>query len=320
MNMPSEDSHLVEQAEHWVVRLASGDIDANELEAFKAWLAAAPEHRRTFERERALWQSLEGRRAAFASSAPQRGRQDRRRWTHIVTAKRAIAAAAAAIAIMLIAPGALIRLQADQIADTGEIRIIALPDGSTVMLDSKAAIAINFDEAERRIELLRGRAWFDVRHGDNRPFRVAARDGVTQDIGTAFEVDNEGDAVTVGVTQGAVRVTAPQSAKGLALRTLDRVRYTDGGPVERLASGTDRNIAPWRRGLILIDGLSVREAVDEVARYRPGTTIMLADTSQQPKVSGVFRVDTPDEALETLAQMAGLRVTRIAGNIALLRH
>ena len=66
MNMPSDDPGLAEQAEHWVIRLASGEIDADELERFKAWLAQDSRHRTAFDRERALWQSLEGRRAAFA--------------------------------------------------------------------------------------------------------------------------------------------------------------------------------------------------------------------------------------------------------------
>ncbi len=314
------DAQLNEQAEYWVVRLASGEIDAEELATLKTWLAAAPEHRAAFDRERALWHSLEGQAAAFASAPTQLRRRERPTWVRTITPRRTLAAAIAAAAIILAAPNAVVRLQADQMSATGEIRTVALPDGSTAMLDTDAAIAIRFGAAERRIKLLRGRAWFDVKHGDARPFRVAALGGVTQDVGTAFEVSRGDDSVTVGVTKGMVRVTAPESEDGVSVSASGRVRYASGGPVERLASTRAESIATWRRGLIVIDGRPLGEAIAEVARYRSGYTFTLADTSRQPRVSGVFRTDAPDEALETLAHMAGLRVANLPGDVAIVRR
>ncbi|WBO23894.1 FecR family protein [Sphingomonas abietis] len=311
---------MAEQAEHWVARLASGEIEAKEMSAFKAWLAAAPEHRAAFDRERALWQSLEGKEAAFASTPPPPRRSTRPAWVHAITPRRTLAAAVAAAAIVLATPNAVVHLQADQMAVTGEVRTIALPDGSTAMLDTDAAIAIRFGPDERRIKLLRGRAWFDVKHDDARPFRVAALGGVTQDVGTAFEVSRDDDDVTVGVTKGVVRVAASESGDGLLVHALGRVRYASSGHVERLTPATADNIAAWRRGLIVIDGRSVSDAIAEVARYRPGLTLTLADTSGQPKVSGVFRTDAPDVALQTLAHMARLRVATLPAGVAIIRR
>ncbi len=323
---PSDRSSLAEQAEHWVVRLASGTVTSREMAAFEAWLARSPDHRAAFDRERALWQSLEGHEAAFASD-PQPLRRaapepvtPRRSWARRHGARIALGAVAASLALVLAVPDAAIRLRADAVADLGEIRTLDLPDGSTAMLDSGAAVAVRFGTNERRVELLRGSAWFDVKHGDTRPFRVAALNGVTEDIGTAFEVSRQGESVTVGVTAGAVRVSSPETGGGRIVQQLGRVRYAAGGPVESLAPGTSAAMAAWRRGLIVIDNRPVADAIAEVARYRGGMTFTVADTSGSAPVSGVFRTDAPDEALQTLARMAGLRVTTLPAGVAVLRR
>lgn len=326
MNKNSSDpSSLMEQAEHWVVRLASGAITPKEMAQFEAWLAVSPDHRAAFDRERSLWQSLEGQEAAFASAPlpqPRRSRQRslRRSWVRRHPVRTALGTIAASLVLLMAASDAMIRLRADAIADGGNIRTLALPDGSTAMLDSGAAVAVRFDGGERRIELLRGGAWFDVKHGDARPFRVAALGGVTEDIGTAFEVSQQGDTVHVRVTAGMVRVSSPESGRGRIVRQLGRVRYTRGSSVEGMEPGTATEIAAWRRGLIVIQNRPIGDAIAEVARYRPGMTLNFADTSGIAPVSGVFRTDAPDEALRTLANMGGLRVATLPAGIAILRR
>lgn len=326
MNKKSSDpSSLVNQAEYWVVRLASGAITPGEMATFETWLSASPDHRAAFDRERRLWQSLEGQEAAFAGAPPPRRlrmprRSAGRAWVRRHPVRTALGTMAASLALLLAAPDVMIHLRADAIADVGKTRTLALPDGSTAMLDSGAAVAVHYDKRERRIELLRGGAWFDVKHGDARPFRVAALGGVTEDIGTAFEVSQQGDMVHVGVTAGVVRVSSLEGGSGKIVRQLGRVRYARGGPVQGMEPGTATGIAAWRRGLIVIQNRPIGEAIAEVARYRPGMTINLADTSGTAPVSGVFRTDAPDEALQTLASMAGLRVAALPAGIAVLRR
>lgn len=326
MNKKSSDpSSLVNEAEHWVVRLASGAITPDEMAAFEAWLAASPDHRAAFDRERSLWRSLEGHDTAFAGERLTRRLRSPRRsaggaWVRRHPVRTALGTIAASLALLLAAPDAMIHLRADAIADVGATRTLALPDGSTAILDSGAAVAVQFGKRERRIELLRGGAWFDVKHGDARPFRVAALGGVTEDIGTSFEVSQQGDRVHVGVTAGVVRVSSPEAGSETVVRELGRVRYAKGGPVEAMAPGSATGIAAWRRGLIVIENQPLRDVIAEVARYRPGMTINLADTSGTAPVSGVFRTDAPDEALQTLASMAGLRVATLPAGITVLRR
>ena len=241
------------------------------------------------------------------------------RWQPRIGKRVAAGAAAACLALALAGPDIALRIQADHRTETGAIRAVTLADGSAVMLDSGSAIAVDYRNDERHVTLLRGRAWFNVAHGDARPFRVAAADGVTEDIGTAFEVARrDADAVEVAVSEGAVRVAPASRQSPLQLRAGERVRYADGTS-RRIATLRPDRIAAWRNGELLIDRRPLAEAIAEVKRYRSGMVIVLADLRQSKPVSAVFRTDRPDDALVALAAGANLRLTHLPAGTILIR-
>lgn len=311
-----------ERARAWVLRLASGETDAADLDALKAWLASDPAHAIAFERERGFWQDLEAHRALFSRPASARSRQaegaSRRRWSRPVTRRALASAIAASLVAIVTGPSLLIHLRADHLTGTGEVRTVTLPDRSTAVLDTGSAITVRYADGERRIELLRGRAWFNVSHADARPFRVEALGGTTQDIGTAFEVAQGDEGASVSVSEGAVGVTAAGGQVPLILRAGAQIRYRNG-VMQRLASAAPDRIAAWRNGELLIDDVPLREAIDRIARYRSGPTLLWADTAESPRVSGVFRTDRPDDALQSLAAGAGLRLLRLPAGTVIIR-
>ena len=326
MNDPGKTGDEISaQAREWVRLLASGEAKAEHLRAIRQWLAKQPANARAFERERAFWQDLEPHRSLFtqpAATLPPARRALRPiagRWRPRL-GKRAVAGAVAAcLALVLAGRDLPLRWQADHVTGTGMIRTVALADGSSAVLDSGSAIAVDYRNNERHVTLLRGRAWFDVAHGDARPFRVAAADGVTEDIGTAFEVAHrDADAVEVSVSEGAVRVAALPGRPALRLGVGDRARYA-GDRVSRITALRPDRIAAWRNGELLIDRLSLAQAIAEVRRYRDGPVVVLADLDKAKPVSAVFRTDRPDDALAALAAGAGLRLSRLPAGTIVIR-
>lgn len=316
------DAAVAERARAWVHSLASGEATTADLDALKAWLASDPAHARAFERERRFWQDLEPHRGLFTQTAPvlmrREGGAARRRWRR-PAAKRMLASAIAASLVLAVAgPSLLLHLRADHLTAAGEVRTIALPDRSTAVLDTGSAIAVHYADGERRIKLLRGRAWFEVAHGDARPFRVEAQGGVTQDIGTAFEVEREDGAATVSVSEGAVRLEAASGAEPLLLRAGEQANYS-GGIATRLTSLAPDRIAAWRAGELLIDDMPLRDAISRIARYRKGLTLVWADTTDKPRVSGVFRTDRADDALAALMTGAGMRLVQLPAGTVIIR-
>src|SRR6185503_11754578 len=60
--------------------------------------------------------------------------------------------------------------------------------------------------ARRDINLLRGRAFFDVAHDSARPFVVSAGSARVTALGTHFQVKHESGGVIVTLTEGSVAV------------------------------------------------------------------------------------------------------------------
>ena len=313
------DGGLADEAQRWVTRLASGEMDDAELERFRVWRAAAPAHKRAFEDQRALWRAIGEPAKPEAHAAPRRMRDPERRGAPASQRRRkmriAMAVAAGIVAAVAFGPEVLLMLRADYRANVAAENVV-LPDGSVVALDAGAAIAVAYSDTERRIELLRGDAWFEVAHDDGRPFRVAAESGVIEDIGTAFEVRLDDGAAIVTVTEGVVLVSAG-GREGVMLKASERVRYQDDGALAHLQAVPPQDAAAWRRGEILIRDEAPRDAIARIARYRHMPVYLLGDWPEDMRVSGIFRTDRPDEAIGAVARMAGLSVNELAGVILL---
>lgn len=307
-----------ETARRWLVRLASGEMTEEEMTICRGWLADPLNHR-SFERERALWRQLETVRAAFDSApaevVPLRPRSLLRRVVMV-------GAIAASLLLVVFAGPLKTALQADYTTAAGAQRMVALPDGSTALLNTDSAIALQYSAGERRIALLRGEAFFEVQSDAERPFRVIARDGTAQAIGTAFAVRGDMPTVSVTVSHGVVAVSAPSSAGGptVIARQGQRVTYgPDAAPMLQPASVDAEAALAWRRGRVVIDNLPLTEAVDELNRYRPGRILLWGAAARRPSVSLVFALDQIDNALAGLAASQGLTLTALPGGIILLR-
>lgn len=315
-----ETSGVRERAQYWVARLVGGEVSASELDALELWLAADPRHAHAFSRERALWQDLAA--AADVLSEPVASRPMLRRRVPRGIGRRQLVRAlpmalAASIVAAFVGPSLVLAFRADHRTATGEVRSVALPDGTTARLDSGSAISVGYDGNRRVVHMLAGRAWFDVRH-ERRPFLVEALGGTTEDIGTGFEVQREGGTVEISVTQGAVQVHAPEEAVTSMLHAGDRLRYTRNG-IQRLASQSVAQLAAWRSGELLFEQQPVTAAIAEIARYRRAPVWTIGDFSDVSCVSGLFLVDRPDEALETLVRMRGLRLLELPGGAIVIR-
>ena len=307
-----------EAARNWVTRLASGDMDDAEMARFKAWLAADPGHRRAFDEARALWQRAGAVEDVFTIS--------HRPWHRraAIRAGLAVGALAASLALVVGFDDMTSSLRADYATAAGAQRSVTLADGSTVHLNTDSAIALRFTEGERRVELLRGEALFDVARDSERPFRVLAQGGVTQAIGTAFVVRDEGERVVVSVTAGHVAVTSPEADAApttatLAAKAGERVAYRHSEAPQFVGAVAPADAAPWRDGRLVMEGVPLANAIAELDRYKPGRILLLGDPSRYRPVSGVFALDQLGQALDGLAATHNLQVIHLTEYLLILR-
>lgn len=204
MSSPANPDPLLEEAGRWVIRHGRGPLSADEEAAFQAWQSADPRHRSAFERLQRIWAQM-----GHVDSGTLRRRLCRGRPR---AAAAAILLASGLVVLFTPAREALLPLrQADYATDKGEIRRITLADGSIATLDADSAIRVHMDAAGRHIELLAGRAHFQVaRQTPPRPFTVKTQDGNAEALGTRFDVSREAGSTTLSVFESRVRATCSE--------------------------------------------------------------------------------------------------------------
>lgn len=309
-------------AHAWVVRLASGDMSERELAELRAWLDADARHRAAFDEARQIWHAAGDIPDAFAPPAAAAATTTAQRPARMGSRARVPSAAAAAAVIVAVAAAAMFgdvwtRLRADHVTAVGEQAEIRLPDGSTARLNTNSAIAVSYADGHRRIDLLRGEAYFDVRSAPDRPFRVRFDAGTATALGTAYAVRNGDRQSAVAVAEGRVAVeTDSGQRESIMLQAGERFRHVGGETVVE-AVDPDR-VAAWRRGRIVIAGESLSQAVAELDRYRPGEIVVIGDGDTAEPVSGVFALDRIDSAVTALAATRGMTVTRITDRLLIL--
>lgn len=309
---------VLEKAAAWFAKRDAGVFSSTDQQALDAWIAADPAHATAWRRLDRLWAGLDGAPPAMRSGARERvaawrSRQTRRR------KRMAGAAAAAALSLAMILPltDLPIRLRADAMTTTGERREVRLADGSIVHLNSGSAIAIDYSESRRTVRLLTGEAAFDVAPDRQRPFVVEADGGSATALGTRYIVRRLDEGARVTVTHHSVAVRSRVDAPPVTVHEGQSVRYVDGHMSPILASDMSADTA-WLRGRMVFRNLPLGEVVRGIARYHPGLIRVLdADVARRP-ISGVFSIDDPVGAIDSIERSFGLHSTRLTDRVILI--
>ncbi len=234
-----------------------------------------------------------------------RSRPSRPRWI----AAGAAAAFAATLAFVWV-PVVMVDLQADQVTSTAELRSLTLQDGSTVTLAAKSAIAVSLSEAERRVRLLKGEAFFRVTSDARRPFKVIASHVQATVVGTEFDVRMAAGDVTVDVAEGVVAVGQLGATDGERLGAGQSLSIAANGKT-RLATLPLPFVGAWRQGRLLTAEVPLRDAVEQLRRHFDGV-IVLTDTGlgERP-ITGAYTLSEPESALRAIAKAHGAVVRRV---------
>jgi transmembrane sensor len=319
---------LIEEALRWLVVLKDRAASDADRAAFDDWLRADPRHQAAWIRAQSVWMrvgkfgpafanrpaSVPARRPAAAAPtlwrAPARPANPpgRRRFLY---AAAAVAAVAAPAAVLLSRPG----LFADHSTAVGERRKVTLDDGSTVELAGSSSVSVDFSAEARRVVLHDGEAFFEVVRDGTRPFVVHAADGLSQALGTSFDVKRQGSEVTVAVVEHAVAVS---SAGGrVVVEQGQQIRYG----ARRLGKVGEADLAQveaWRRDRLIFHETPLGEVIADLERYRGGRIVMTDSRLHDIPVTAVFDARQADAALDTIASSLAIRLRRVTGLLVVL--
>lgn len=310
-DIPDADA-LFDEASGWYYRLQAEDVTAQEREDFSAWLARGAEQAQA-------WDEVLTLLGALREPARQLRETERARW------RKPWLRAWASAAAVLLALGLFTfgtpwpdRWRADYATATGEARSLNLADGSKIELNTDTAITLDLGPDERRVQLLRGEAWFEVSADAARPFVIRSGDGWVKVVGTRFSVSRQGEQTRVRVAQGKVQVSAG-GEQTVLLEPGRGVDYRDDrlGPVTAFDGAAE---FAWRQRQLVFRQQPLADVVDELNRYWPGQTLVLGEALRQRKVSGVFEIDKPDAVLKALKHTLGLDAEQYTPYLRVLRE
>ncbi|MFC6102448.1 FecR family protein [Olivibacter domesticus] len=183
----------------------------------------------------------------------------------------------------------------------GQYQII-LPDGSKVWLNAETSIKFpsKFIGAERRVELI-GEAYFEIAKKINQPFKVVTNRIEVQVLGTAFSISGYKDETTQKTTlfDGAIKIK--RGEKTQLLKPGEQSILTANNQFQ-LKDGVDPEVElAWKNGLFLFKDASMKEVMNQVARWYNVKVIYTGKNSKKLFNGSVSRSANLDELMSMLA-------------------
>lgn len=303
----SDDDTPLAAAVHWFNIRQADEVTAADEAKFAAWLAREPENYRVYQRLERQWAIIGS--VAEDPRILETRKQDREnfrgpsRWHRLV--------AIAAILIFMVTSGWAthnsgllndtigLSGQTTQIvqSEVGQRITMTLSEGSVVTLDTDSELHILDMEETRSLQLVKGRAFFDVAKDPSRPFIVQAGNKTVEAIGTSFTVRMDEDEVTIVLLEGKVHVEQKQ----LLARAPRQVDLTVG---HELVVGDEpqwkiRKIdAPretsWLTGRLTFLDEPLAKAIKEMNRYSERKLVFEGDVVPSQRIVGVFETGDVD--------------------------
>lgn len=299
--MPHDDPIRV-QAVAWAVR--TGDPAFDDWEGFTAWLEADAAHGAAYDLVAAAAADAEThaeiptRPAANDEEPPLR--RGRGRWW-----QGAIAASLAVLAVF-----GLWRAQDGGYAvetAPGEMRMVALADGSRIDLAGGSRIVLDRDNP-RFASLERGQALFTIRHDDADPFILDVGDDRLVDAGTVFDVSLSDIGLVVGVSEGVV-IFNPE-AQDVRLEPGDMLASNAGSGDYVLGRIALEQVGEWREGRLTFRDASIATVASDLSRATGLSFAAAPGAVEEQRLSGSILVDPVRDDPASLAPLLGVSIRR----------
>lgn len=302
------DARAARAAAHWMMRLQGGELDAAARQGLARWRAAHPDHETAWQRAEQVCHTFGMLPPPLAMPVLDRTAGAPRR-AALKTLALLIVAGPAGWAMLKVPPWQA--WTAGLHTATGEIRHLALADGSDLSLNTASAADIVFSDALRLVQLRSGELHVATRPDPRqRPFLVRTRNGSIRALGTRFTVRQEdvlqGARTHVAVSQGAVEVR-PADGRPIIVQAGWQTSFDD------TAADAPQLRAPhedgWLKGLLHADDAPLAQVLAQLARYRHGM-VRCDPAVAGLRVSGVYQLHDTDRVLSLLQASLAIRVRR----------
>lgn len=195
------------------------------------------------------------------------------------------------------------------------LEIITLPDGSVVTLSQNSVLTYDevFDSETRNVSL-QGKAFFDIRRDETKPFIVNTDNSKIEVLGTSFLVNTlaMNSSTEVIVKTGKVAVSKKKSK---AENTVQLVAGEVGRLVEdavgfEKSSIEDYNYLAWKTKLVEFDDRDLQSVLGTLEDVYGVKISVSNDKIHNCKVSAKFDNQPVESVLEILSRTFNLELTK----------
>lgn len=348
------------QAARFVAQVYSGQMTDQDEQVLRQWLAESAENGAEYRAALETWDQvsvLEGALSSVGRRAKTTPLVLSRSWLKTWWQSWPGLAVAASI-LLLVAVGLTawgpshlwpVSVPAPALAShttiLGQQKVIDLPDGSVISLNTETRVLVDFNAGRRRAILEYGEAYFEVAPDVNRPFVVDTGSRTITVLGTQFGVYKSGFDLSVSVVEGLVAVHRPEDMISpqtpgvelaaenatLAGQGVDQYRLKAGvsarfsgvfgAPSARVRTGPIKGVDKypyWRTGQLRFDQQPLYLVVKEINRYTTRKVLIEDSGIMDMPVSGVFNIDDIDNALDSFEIALPLRITRYPDRVIIV--
>lgn len=317
MNRAEQANH---EAADWLIAQADGPLPADEQARFDAWMAQSDGNKAAYWRLELGWQEADrvvalGDVADMRAAAVDGDRRQRWWWIPAAIAASLVLAVGVERFAALDGGGSDREVPAAPAGQSyatavGETRLVGLPDGSRIQLNTGSKMRSRMDGSQREVWLEEGEAFFEVAREQDRPFVVHAGEREITVLGTRFSVRRVGANVVVAVLEGRVQLAELEDGRAI------RSSIISGGDIA-VASGSATLVTSrseqavqqalsWREGLLTFDQQPLAAIADEFNRYNRQKIVLDDPSTGAIRISGTFPADKPDAFARLLRQAYGL--------------
>jgi transmembrane sensor len=310
------------QAADLLVRV-DADPSAENVQQLERWRASDPRNAEELRKAEAVLGTsrlLDPAPAAEARYRTSVRTSARHPW---LSRELAIAAAFSAVLVsiptlyLILAPkrAAVVTQTVMLITNVGEIREVALADGSRVTLDTSSAVKVELAKSGRTAVVERGRARFSIAKR-NAPFTVRVANAAVRVDEGIIDVSKISGDPHLDVIAGTAEVSADGMRNRQEVRAPAAVDHpaTAAQQVRRLASPA----VDWTSGRLSFDGARLAEVAAVANRYGSQKIVIAGPDIGDLRVTGVYKAGDTAGLARSLAAALRLQIRRDrAGNFRL---
>ncbi|MBB3700150.1 FecR domain-containing protein [Flammeovirga yaeyamensis] len=306
-----------------IAKHLAGDISFEEELQLDAWVKKSEENQLHFEGMKAVWEATQPGKVSAAVDVDKAWNkfseeiETKKGKTIQFTPWQMVSAAVAAMLVIFFGvrffqqSNTTVVDDVQRFATTTSTLLDTLNDGSVITLNQESALAVQSFDGNSREMTLDGEAYFEVAHNEDQPFIVHTKYGDVTVLGTKFNVNTLDNKVTVTVTDGLVKLTAPNKKYVLLPKGKQGI-YASGQAVPLKNEVNVVNEMFWKHQKLEFKNAEFQEVVKSIEKAYDVKIEVNNENLYHKEVTSSFDHESIEGVLQVMEATLNLRVQKTA--------